>query len=80
MIESHYPTFTAIYRAYRPHEPDHVVYGVDSGDVEHYSLAFIAGKIENDKVVGESVVMILSKEWLIENHEKFAQKDLDIPQ
>ena len=78
MLKEHFPLFTAIYRAYRPHEPEHVVYEVDTNDIEDFSLTFTAAKVEGDAVVGESSTLVLSKDWLIENYKKFAPKDLDI--
>ena len=78
MLKEHFPLFTAIYRAYRPHEPEHVVYEVDTNDIEDFSLTFTAAKVEGDEVIGESSTLVLSKDWLIENYKKFAPKDLDI--
>ena len=66
-IEEAFPEFTKLIRSIRPNYPDIVVYEVDAGLPTDLSVVFRAAKFdEAEKMIGDSIDVILSKEWILE--------------
>lgn len=65
-----FPAFTILFHHCRPKETDLTVYAVDAGEPTDYNLILTAAKFDDDKMIGESSVLIVSKEWVLENLEE----------
>lgn len=66
-IKEDFPAFTMLLHYCRPKDTEQIVYSVDGGEYTDFNLVMQAGKFEDEKLVGESSTLIISKEWVLEN-------------
>jgi hypothetical protein len=55
---------TKLFRLCRPQHSDMYVYDVDVGTPEDYNFVLYAAKVENGVFVGDTVEVIIAKEWV----------------
>ena len=66
-VKEDFPAFTILLHYCRPKDNDHLVYSVDGGEYTDFNLVLHSGKFEEETLVGEPSVFIISKEWVLEN-------------